>query len=335
MERRRIWMWTLAMVMAAVLLFGMLAGWMQVNAGEEKELQKVTVILDYIPNTNHSGMYVALNKGYYAEEGLDVEIIEPTEGATNSLIANGVGTFGIAYQEDVTLAVAAEDPLPIKAIATIIQHNTSGFVTLADSGIESPADWEGKTYAGWGGPGENAVLRCVMEQAGADPDKLNQVVADGLGIESLGRACDVMWYFEAWDCVSCELAGIDIHYIPCRDLDERLDYYTPVIVANTKTLESDPEMVKAFLRATAKGYQDCIDDPDGAAEILHSYAPDYDPELLKRSQEILADKYMEDADAWGVMKEEVWNNYTDFMVEYGILSETVPADRLFTNDYLQ
>jgi len=328
-------MWTLAMVMAAVLLFGMLAGWMQVNAGEEKELQKVTVILDYIPNTNHSGMYVALNKGYYAEEGLDVEIIEPTEGATNSLIANGVGTFGIAYQEDVTLAVAAEDPLPIKAIATIIQHNTSGFVTLADSGIESPADWEGKTYAGWGGPGENAVLRCVMEQAGADPDKLNQVVADGLGIESLGRACDVMWYFEAWDCVSCELAGIDIHYIPCRDLDERLDYYTPVIVANTKTLESDPEMVKAFLRATAKGYQDCIDDPDGAAEILHSYAPDYDPELLKRSQEILADKYMEDADAWGVMKEEVWNNYTDFMVEYGILSETVPADRLFTNDYLQ
>jgi len=235
----------------------------------------------------------------------------------------------------VTLAVAAEDPLPIKAIATIIQHNTSGFVTLADSGIESPADWEGKTYAGWGGPGENAVLRCVMEQAGADPDKLNQVVADGLGIESLGRACDVMWYFEAWDCVSCELAGIDIHYIPCRDLDERLDYYTPVIVANTKTLESDPEMVKAFLRATAKGYQDCIDDPDGAAEILHSYAPDYDPELLKRSQEILADKYMEDADAWGVMKEEVWNNYTDFMVEYGILSETVPADRLFTNDYLQ
>lgn len=324
----------MVMMAVMVLLLGT-AGLMQVKAEENTELKKVTVILDYIPNTNHSGMYVALNKGYYEEEGLDVEIIEPTEGATNSLIANGVGTFGIAYQEDVTLAVAAQDPLPIKSIATIIQHNTSGFVTLADSGIEGPADWEGKTYAGWGGPGENAVLRCVMEQAGADPDKLNQVIADGLGIESLGRACDIMWYFEAWDCVSCEMAGIEINYIPCRDLDERLDYYTPVIVANTATLESDPEMVKAFLRATAKGYQDCIDDPDTAAEILHSYAPDYDLEMLKLSQNILAEKYMEDADTWGIMKEEVWNNYTDFMVEYGVLEEAVPTDKLFTNDFLQ
>ena len=323
----------LVLTMALTLTAALMCGPIQAMDAEG-ELRKVTVILDYVPNTNHSGMYVALDKGYYAEEGLDVEIIEPTQGATNSLIANGVGTFGVAYQEDVTLAVAAEDPLPIKAIATIIQHNTSGFVTLADSGIETPADWEGKTYAGWGGPGENAVLRCVMEQAGADPDTLTQVIADGLGIESLGRACDIMWYFEAWDCISCQLAGIDYHYVACRDLDERLDYYTPVIVANTQTLENDPEMVKAFLRATAKGYQDCIDDPDEAAKILYSYAPDYDLEMLEISQEYLADKYMEDTDTWGLMKEEVWSNYTDFMVEYGVLEEAVPADKCYTNDYL-
>ena len=294
----------------------------------------VTVILDYIPNTNHSGMYVALNKGYYAEEGLDVEIIEPTEGATNSLIANGVGTFGIAYQEDVTLALAADDPLPLKTIATLIQHNTSGFVTLADSGIETPADWEGKTYAGWGGPGENAVIRFVMEKANADPDKLNLVIADGLGFESLGRACDIMWFFEAWDKVAAEMAGVELHYVPCNELDERLDYYTPVIVANTKTLEEDPEMVRAFLRATEKGYKDCIADPDSAAEILHQYAPDYDAEMLRISQEILADKYIADAPAWGVMKDEVWDNYTEFMVEYGILEETIPADACYTNAFL-
>lgn len=303
-------------------------------AAEDSGMKKVTVILDYIPNTNHSGMYVALDKGYYAEEGLDVEIIEPTEGATNSLIANGVGTFGIAYQEDVTLALAADDPLPLKTIATLIQHNTSGFVTLADSGIETPADWEGKTYAGWGGPGENAVIRSVMEQAGADPDKLNMVIADGLGFESLGRACDIMWFFEAWDNVSADLAGVELHYVPCNELDERLDYYTPVIVANTKTLEEDPEMVRAFLRATQKGYEDCIADPDAAAEILHQYAPDYDGEMLRISQEILADKYIADAPAWGVMKDEVWDNYTEFMVEYGILEEAIPADMCYTNAFL-
>ena len=70
----------------------------------------VTVILDYIPNTNHTGMYVALDRGYYAEAGLDVTIIEPTEGATNTLVAMGKGDFGIAYQEDVTLARAMEEP---------------------------------------------------------------------------------------------------------------------------------------------------------------------------------------------------------------------------------
>jgi len=135
---------------------------------ENQELKKVTVVLDYVPNTNHTGMYVALNKGYYEAEGLDVEIIEPTEGATATLIAQQKGTFGIAYQEDVTIALTSEDPLPVKAVATIIQHNTSGFVTLADSGITSPADFEGKTYAGWAGPGEAAVLEACMTKEGKD-----------------------------------------------------------------------------------------------------------------------------------------------------------------------
>ena len=324
----------LVIVLACALIAAFCTGAAAVMAAEDSGMKKVTVILDYIPNTNHSGMYVALNKGYYAEEGLDVEIIEPTEGATNSLIANGVGTFGIAYQEDVTLALAADDPLPLMTVATLIQHNTSGFVTLADSGIETPADWEGKTYAGWGGPGENAVIRSVMEQAGADPDKLNLVIADGLGFESLGRACDIMWFFEAWDKVAAEMAGVELHYIPCNELDERLDYYTPVIVANTKTLEEDPEMVRAFLRATQKGYEDCSADPDSAAEILHQYAPDYDADMLRISQEILADKYIADASAWGVMKDEVWDNYTEFMVEYGILEEAIPADTCYTNAFL-
>ena len=318
-----------------LLTLGSVSAFAAEDGSADAQLKKVTVILDYIPNTNHTGMYVALNKGYYEEEGLDVQIIEPTEGAANNLVANGVGEFGIAYQEDVTLAIAAEEPLPIKAIATLIQHNTSGFVTLADSGIASPADWEGKTYAGWGGPGENAVLRSVMEQAGADPDKLNQVIADGLGFESLGRACDIMWFFEAWDKVSAELAGVELTYVPCNELDERLDYYTPIIVANTRVLEEDPEMVKAFLRATRRGYEDAIADPDGSAEILHQYAPDYDLEMLKISQEILAGKYIEDADSWGVMKDEVWDDYTNFMVEYGILQEAIPAEICYTNDFLQ
>ena len=134
----------------------------------EEELEDVTVILDYVPNTNHTGMYVALYKGWYEEEGLNVEIIEPTEGATATLIAVGKGDFGISYQEEVTMALTSEDPLPIRAVAAVIQHNTSGFATWAGKDITSPADFGGKTYSCWGGPGEAAVINAVMTEAGAD-----------------------------------------------------------------------------------------------------------------------------------------------------------------------
>ena len=150
-------------------------------ASSKEKLEDVTVILDYVANTNHTGMYAALDLGYYEEEGLNVKIVEPTEGATATLVAVGKGDFGISYQEDVTIALTSEEPLPIKAVAALIQHNTSGFVTAADKNITSPKDFEGKTYAGWGGPGEAAVLEAVMTQAGADFSKLNMVVSDGSG----------------------------------------------------------------------------------------------------------------------------------------------------------
>ena len=181
----------------------------------EEELTDVTVILDYVPNTNHTGMYVALAKGWYEEEGLNVEIIEPTEGATATLIAVGRGDFGISYQEEVTMALTSEDPLPIRAIAAVIQHNTSGFATWVGKDITSPADFENKTYSCWGGPGEEAVIKSVMTEAGADFDTLNIVISDGSGFSALEGDVDIMWFYEAWDNIKCELAGFDINYMPC------------------------------------------------------------------------------------------------------------------------
>lgn len=308
------------------------------TAAQEPEgqaaLEDVTVILDYVANTNHTGMYVALDQGYYAAEGLNVNIIEPTEGATATLIAVGKGDFGISYQEDVTIALTSEDPLPIKTIATIIQHNTSGFATYAYKDIKSPKDFEGKTYAGWGGPGEEAVLKAVMAKDGADFSKLNMVISDGSGFEALKNNVDVMWFFEAWDNVKCELNDFPINYTEVRELDERLDYYTPVIIANKKTLADNPEMVKKFLKATEKGYRYAIENPEESAAILQKYAPDYSLEMLTMSQKYLAEKYMEDTDTWGTMKDEVWDRYTDFMVEYGVIKEAIPASECYTNEFL-
>ena len=300
----------------------------------EEELEDVTVILDYVPNTNHTGMYVALYKGWYEEEGLNVEIIEPTEGATATLIAVGKGDFGISYQEEVTMALTSEDPLPIRAVAAIIQHNTSGFATWAGKDITSPADFGGKTYSCWGGPGEAAVINAVMTEAGADFDTLNIVISDGSGFAALEGDVDIMWFYEAWDNIKCELAGFEINYMPVRDLDERLDYYTPLLITSTDVIENRPEMVRKFLAATSRGYVYAIENPDECAEILGSYVPDYDMELLYRSQNYLADKYMADVDRWGEMSDEVWDRYTQFLVDYDVIDEPIAAADCYTNEFL-
>lgn len=296
--------------------------------------EDVTVILDYVANTNHTGMYVALDQGYYADAGLNVTIIEPTEGATNTLIAVGKGEFGISYQEDVTMALSSADPLPIRAIAAIIQHNTSGFATYAGKGITSPADFEGKTYAGWGGPGEEAVLKAVMKRAGADFSALNMVISDGSGFAALKDKADIMWFFEGWDNVKCQLADFPIDYMELRRLDPRLDYYTPVIITSERMIAERPETVRAFLAATSLGYAYAEENPEESAKILQKYAPDYDLEMLTISQTYLSAKYSEDAPRWGEMKDEVWDHYTDLLVEYGVIGEAIPAAQCYTNEFL-
>ncbi len=296
--------------------------------------EEVTVILDYVPNTNHTGMYIALENGYYAEEGLNVRIIEPTEGATATLIAVGKGDFGISYQEEVTMARAAKEPLPIRAVAAVIQHNTSGFATAKSKNITSPADFEGKVYSSWGGPGEAATLNAVMDSMGADFSKLDIVITDGSGFAALESHVDVMWFYEAWDNVKCQLAGFPINYMELRQFDERLDYYTPVIITSEQMIEKNPETVRRFLAATSRGYEYAIANPDESAKILQKYAPDYDLEMLTISQNYLAEKYAENAPRWGEMKDEVWDGYTDLLVEYGVLEEALPADACYTNEFL-
>ena len=184
------------------------------------------------------------------------------------------------------------------------------------------------------GPGEEAVLKAVMTQAGGDFSKLNMVVSDGSGFEALRDKADIMWFFEGWDNVKCKLNDFPINYTPVRDLDGRLDYYTPVIIANRKTLEEKPDMVRRFLAATEKGYEYAIANPEESAKILHKYAPDYSLEMLTMSQEYLGPKYAEDSERWGLMKDQVWDNYTEFMAEYGVIDQVIPADQCYTNEFL-
>lgn len=320
----------------AVLLMSLLLGMVLTGCGNQNsEKSKTTVILDWTPNTNHTGLYVALKNGYFEEEGLDVEIIQPMEGSSTTLVAAGQGDFGVTYQEDVTYALTGNEPLPVKAIATIIQNNTSGFASRTSENIRGVKDFEGKVYGGWGSPSEEAILKAIMASAGADYSTLKNV---NIGADDFFAATekeiDLVWIFEGWTGVEARLRGVELNYVSLKDLEPALNYYTPILVTNQKLIQEDPEKVKAFLRATEKGYRFAMDQPEEAAAILLEYAPELDETLVVESQKFLADEYMRGADRWGLMKEEVWKNYADFLVENGLLNKELDVKNAFTNEYL-
>lgn len=325
----------ISIALAGALMLTTLSG---CSKKEEKSAdggEKVTVVLDWTPNTNHTGLYTALENGYYKDQGLDVEIVQPPEGGAASLVASGKADFGISYQEEVTYAKTSDDPLPIKAIAAVIQHNSSGFASPKDKNIKTPKDFEGKIYGGWGSESETAAIKAVMEKTGAD---FNKVTIADIGQDDFFTATtnsvDFAWIYEGWDVVQAKLKNFDLNFIPLNQFDKRLDYYTPVIISNETLLNDNPELAKKFMKATTEGYQFAIDNPEEAAKILVKHAPEIDGELAIESQKFLASKYKDDAPRWGEMKDEVWNNYTAFLKEYGLINKDLKPEDAYTNEFL-
>ena len=301
------------------------------NSGD---LEEVTVVLDWTPNTNHTGLYVAEHEGYFAEESLDVEILLPGEATPEQLVASGQADFGISYQENVTYARTQD--VPIVSIAAIIQHNTSGFASLKEAGIEKPKDFEGKVYGGWGSPIEEAVMDTIMRIDGAD---INQVEYVNIGNTDFFTAVergdiDFAWIYYGWTGIEAELRDIALNMIYLNEYSDALDYYTPVIITSEKMIAEKEQTIRNFLKAVAKGYQFAIEKPDEAAEILSEAVPELDRDLVKKSQEWLAPRYQDDAPRWGEQKLEIWENFARWMEEHGLLEKTLDSEKAFTNEFL-
>ncbi|WP_436375450.1 ABC transporter substrate-binding protein [Cytobacillus sp. BC1816] len=328
----------IAAITALLILSGCAGNGQDAQTGNEdtdskQELKKVTVVLDWTPNTNHTGLYVAKDKGYFKEEGLDVEIIMPGEAGADQLTASGKADFGVSYQESIT--EARVQGVPLVSIAAVIQHNTSGFASPAEKNIKSPKDFEGKTYGGWGAPVEKSVIDSLMKKENADVDKVSIVnMGDADFFTAVKRDIDFAWIYYGWTGVEAELRGEKINMVYLTDYSEKLDYYTPVLATSEKMIADNPDTVKAFVKAVSRGYEFAIEQPGQASDILIKNAPDLDSELVKKSQEWLSSRYQDDASRWGEQKLAVWENYADWMHENGLLDKELDAGKAFTNDFL-
>lgn len=294
---------------------------------------ELIVVLDWSVNTNHTGLYVADNLGYFEDEGLEVSIEFPPETGAVGIVASGSADFGFSYQEEVCLSRAAG--IPVKAVAAVLQHNTSGYASRAEAGIQTPADFEGRRYGGWGSPMEKAMLTAVMAHHGANVEKVEFVSIGSMDFfMATEKEIDFLWIFEGWDGVAADLRNIDITYLPLREEKYIPDYYTPVIISGEEFLKDNPDTVRAFLKALRRGYEYAAAHPAEAADILLTAAPELHEELVHASGEYLAGEYIADAPAWGGMDPAVWEEYAEWMHGMGLLDPMIDPGEAFTNEYL-
>lgn len=298
--------------------------------------EKITFVLDWTPNTNHTGLYVAQEKGYFEDEGLDVEIVQPPEDGADALVASGKAQFGISFQDTMAPGVTGEDMLPTTAVAAVVQHNTSGIISRKGEGMDRPKGLEGKKYATWDAPIEKAMMQNVVEADGGDFSKVELVpstVTDEVSaLES--KSVDAIWVFYAWAGIATEVAGLETDYFAFRDVNPSFDYYTPVIIGNNEFLKNEPETAKKFLSAVKKGYEDAIENPEAAAEVLCEASPELDKDLVLASQEYLKDQYVADAKKWGYIDPDRWNRFYNWLNENGLTETEIPENTGFSNDYL-
>lgn len=300
-------------------------------------LTPLRVGLDWTPNTNHTGLYVARDQGYYQEQGLDVEILGAQEGGTvEQLVAAGKLDFGISYQEAVTYARV--EGVPIVSIAAIIQHNTSGFASRADEGITRPRDFAGKKYGAFGSPIEQATIKGLMECDGAG-DRFDQVEFVDIGSTDFFVATergdvDFAWIFKGWTGVEAEVRGVPLTILMMNDLQCIPDYYTPVLITSERMIAEKPDLVRRFLAATSAGYRFAIEKPDEAADLLLKAAPELDAALVKRSQQYLASQYQAEAPRWGEQKLDIWRDYAQWMADRGLIARMIEPEKAFTNAFL-
>jgi len=319
-----------------VLLILLVAFALNACGGDDvsSDLERISFVLDWTPNTNHTGVYVAIANGYYADAGLVVEILDPPETGAAAFVASGRAEFGVDFQEWLAMVLTLDEPMPVTAVASIISHNNSGVISLKEKGIDDFSKLEGKTYASWELPVELAILRQTMTDAGGNFDTLRVVpyAADALQMIQSGLV-DAVWVFESWDVVAAGVEEIEYNFIRFADTSPVLDFYTPIIIANDDFLASNPETTRKFMQATAAGYQYAIDNPESAARILLDAVPELPTGVIYASQELLAGTYAAADGRWGFFDEARWGAFYDWMYE----QEIIPAplgNQGFTNNLL-
>ncbi len=315
---------------------------MKVKVNKKSAYSPLLLAMDWTPNTNHSGIYVALAKGWYKAQGIALKIL-PYSPAVSSdiLVSNGKADVGISATEGVVADAASGNP--VVSIGAIIQHNTSSLAALANNGITRPRDFDGKIYGGFGAPYENAVVGEVIKKDGGKGDFKNVT----LSIDSLqaleSHKVDFVWIFDGWEGIQAKQQGIGLITFPINT-NGIADYYTPVFITSPKEIKQNPQLLKKFMKATSQGYMYAIAHPHETADILFHAVPKgtfTNLNFILASQLYLSPRYVDSGRKWGLQDKTTWEKYPQFMLDSQAIVDAkgkpvtkLNFNSLFTNQFL-
>ena len=307
------------------------------SAAEEKgDLRQIDVVLDWYPNAIHTFIYTAIERGYYAEEGLDVKVRFPANANDAlALVAAGKADIGMYYQQDVIQAVANQGT-KIKSIGAIVQSPLSVVLSLKDKNITSPSDLVGKTV-GYGGTAlSESIVKGMMEYVGADASDVNliDVGFDLMSSMTTGNVDATIGCLVNHEVPQLENEGFEVNYFMVNGYGIP-NYYEEVFLANNTMIEQEPEVLEGFLRASAKGFEDFKKDPYGCLDILMNNQNEENFPLTQSVEEKSCDTLlplMETEDvSFLTQTEECWQENIDWMYKSGLIDQKVEVSDVMAN----
>jgi putative hydroxymethylpyrimidine transport system substrate-binding protein len=311
------------------------AAMVAVGCGGDEETVSVQVALDWFPWSNHSGLFIAQEKGYFADENLDVTIYTPDDPATVLLtVGAGQDDFGLSYQTEVLLAM--EQDVPVVSIAALVQHPLNSVMALESSGIETPGDLKGKTIGSPGIPTDMPLLGTMLNADGLTADDVETVnvgfdLVPALISEQVDAIVGAYWVHES---ISAENQGFPVNIMRMEEWGVP-DFYEIVIVTSTDMVENQSDVVERFMRAAMRGYREAVADPQGAIDILAEAAPEIDEAIERPGVGLLSPLWIEGDLPFGWQTGDKWTEFAAWMSQQGLLSGDVDASEAFTNRFVE
>ncbi len=327
---------SLILALSLLLLCGCGAAGTNESEDTAEDLKELDVVLDWYPNALHAFLYVAIDKGYYEEEGLKVNIRFPSNANDAiSLVAAGQADIGLYYQQDVIQA-RAEQNVPVKSIGAVVQAPLNIVLSLQEKNITKPEDLVGKTIGYAGTELSEALIRSIMEYAGADYSDVTMVDVgfDLMSSMTTGNVDATIGCLVNHEVPQMEEEGFAVNWFDLDDFGVPT-YYEGIFLANDEMIANDSDTLAAFLRASARGFADMKADPEAAlATLLANQNEENFPlseTVERKSMETLL-PLMETAEASFLSQSDAcWQENIDWMLSQGLIEKAVSLDDVRVN----